>query len=176
MSGVELLPALLAAAATLLVAGVAKLHDPAPAAAALDALGFPAPRTVVRLAAAAELSVGGAVVARPSAAADAALAALYLAFAALVALQLRRGIVLSCGCLGAAEIPPSPFHLLLNTAVTGLAAAAALRPPTGLPDLIAAHPAAGILVAAAALAAARLVLTALVLLPPLLASYRPPAA
>ena len=167
-----LLPALLAAALLLVASGLAKLREPRPAVAALHALGIPAAALVVPVAGLVELAVGAASLATPRAAA--LVGVLYVVFACLVAAQLARGSTASCGCLGSADTPPSPLHLVLDLALAAVAFAAAAAPPASVISLLGAHPAAGTVVALAAAAAAFLLVAAASLLPPALSSYRRP--
>ena len=175
MNGNALLPALVAVSGLLVVSGAAKLRNPGPAAAALRSLGVRPARHVALAAACAELVTGIACLVRPGTAAP-VVGVLYLAFAGLVALELRRGIDGSCGCLGSAETPPSPLQLALDLAFAAIAFAAVRFPPQALPGLVAQHPLAGLFVAAAAAAATFLCAAALVLVPPALAAYRRPTA
>jgi hypothetical protein len=168
-----LLPALLAACLLLVVSGAAKLRNPRPAAAALRALGVPAATLVVPVAAVVELAAGVAGIAAPRTALFAG--ALYVVFACLVGAQLARGSTASCGCLGSADTPPSPLHLVIDAALAATAFAAAFSAPPGIVSLLGAHPAAGAVVAAASATAAFLLVSAASLLPAALASYRRPA-
>jgi hypothetical protein len=157
-----LLPLLLTAAGLLALSGTTKLRDPGPAAAALAV-----PTIVVRAAAVVEVVVAGSIVARPAAGAVAA-AGLYLGFAALVAVQLHAGATRSCGCLGAAQTPPSRAHVAVDVALAAVCAASAVATPAPLAAL--AHPVGVVVWIAAALVAA------LELTPQALAAYRRPGA
>ncbi|MCW2608064.1 MAG: hypothetical protein JWO60_2757 [Frankiales bacterium] len=119
----------LAAAALLVLAGAAKVLDPAPLVRALRSLGLPGGPLVVRLAAAAEVVVGVAALLTGSRAAALAVAASYALFTAVVVRGLLRGGVLaSCGCFGKADTPPTRTHAVVTA---GLAAVAlAVDPPT----------------------------------------------
>ena len=158
----------LASAALLVVAGGAKLVDPAPLVRALRSVGLPAPRLAVRAGAAGEVALGLAAALTGSALAAAGVALSYAAFTAFVLVALRRGGVLaSCGCFGKADTPPTRTHVAVTAAFAGVAAAVAVRPIGPLPDLLAAQPGSGVplLVAAAAVAGtAYLVLAVLPLL------------
>jgi hypothetical protein len=162
VSADALLPALLAAAALLVLAGAAKLRQPAEAVAFLASLGLPAPLLLVRASSLLEVAAGGAALVRPRAAA-AAIGLLYAVFAALVTVQLRQPASVPCGCLGAATIPPSRVHLALNLGCLAVAAAVVAAGPTSLLALAAANPLAaavallvGVAVAILATAATRL--------------------
>jgi len=168
-----LLPPLLLAAGLLVVSGAAKLRTPGPATSALRELGVPGAQWAVPAGAAAELAVAAAILVRPRQGAVAA-SVLFALFALLVAAQLRRGSTRSCGCLGAADTPPSRIHLVLNLLLAVAAAAAALRPPPPLAAELARHPVEATVVALAAATAAWLVAAGLPLVPAALAAYRRP--
>ena len=162
MSGDALLPGLLAVAALLVLAGAAKLRQPAAAAAFLGSVGLPATLLLVRASALLEVAAGGAALVRPRAAA-AAIALLFAVFTVLVAVQLRQPGSVPCGCLGAATAPPSRVHLSLNVSCLAVSVAAVAAGPASLPTLAAANPLAaalallvGITVALLAAAATRL--------------------
>ncbi|WCO68844.1 hypothetical protein PO878_08920 [Iamia majanohamensis] len=118
---------LLAAAAVLAVAGLAKLRRPAPTGLALARLGLPGTDPVVRALGALELAAAAlATVVGGWAAAPVAL--LYLGFAAVSTAQVRRaartGEVADCGCFGDSSAPVGWSHVLVNLALAGAAAAA----------------------------------------------------
>jgi hypothetical protein len=110
-----LTPLFAASAALLVVAGVAKLR----AAGRDRALGV------------AELALGAAALANPTAPVAALVACAYAAFAGHVIRLLATGDRAPCGCLGARSAPASRVHLALNLAAAGTACAAVLRPPHG---------------------------------------------
>jgi uncharacterized membrane protein YphA (DoxX/SURF4 family) len=120
-----------AAALLLLWSGVAKLRRPGPAAQMLVGLlrrPFPAQGLVVRLLGALELTVGLSVLVTGGRTALAALAACYLAFAA-VAARLATGVHQApCGCFGRSETPAGLVHLVVNLVAAAFAVAGALRP------------------------------------------------
>ncbi len=117
----------LAAAALLVVAGAAKVLDPAPLVRALRSLGLPGGRVLVRAGAAAEVVVGGAALTTGSRAAALLVAASYALFTAVVVRGLARGGVLaSCGCFGRADTPPTRTHAVVTA---GLAVVALLVEP-----------------------------------------------
>jgi hypothetical protein len=167
-----LLPLLLTAAGLLVASGVAKLRDPLPAASALAELGVPKARSVACVGAVLELLVAGLMVLRPTVGAPIA-AAMYVAFAALLVVQLRAGITRSCGCLGSAETPPSRVHVAVDLALAGVCGACAVTPPAPLEALT--HPA-GVIVWSAAAVTAWALVAALELLPRTLTAYKRPAA
>jgi hypothetical protein len=134
--GAAVLTPYLAGAGLLALAGVEKLRRPHYTQDALRALGLRSGNAVVRaigcievtVATAAVLSVLSGVGAAPAAA---AVALLYAAFAVAVARLVRSGTpVRSCGCLGAAETPPSHAHALVNVACAGAAALYVVDPTT----------------------------------------------
>jgi hypothetical protein len=146
-----LLPALLAAAAILVLAGLAKLWQPEPAVRFAATLGVPLPGVFVRVAAVVEIAVGLGALWRPRPAAI-AITLLYALFAGLVARQLRRGGGLPCGCLGAREVVPSRLHLWLNGACICVGCLAAVAPPPAFATFAAARPLAAVLVGFVAVA------------------------
>ena len=160
-----LLPLLLTAAGLLAISGIAKLRNPAPAAATLGV-----PELLLRGGAVVELAVAVLVAAAPGSGAIAA-ALLYLAFALLVAFQLRAGVTTSCGCLGSAQTPPSRVHVALDLALALVCTASAFDTPHPLAALTRG---AGAVVWAAAAAAAWMLVAGIELLPGALAAYRRP--
>ncbi len=133
-----LTPVLLAAAALLLIAGVAKLARPAPTSQALRTQGLPDRLELVRLLGAAEVVVALLALADLPLGAE-LLALSYAGFAAFVAAALVRGRPMtSCGCFAEPDVPPTPVHAVLTAALAGGCGVAALAPATGLPDLAAA--------------------------------------
>ena len=107
--------------------GALKVVRPADTAGALKQMGLPASPAVVRVGAAAELAIATAAVVDGSRPFAALVAVSYLAFAAFVAVALRRNVPLSsCGCFGAQETPPTAVHLALNLAAAATAGGVAL--------------------------------------------------
>jgi hypothetical protein len=151
MTGEILLPPLLAAAAMLVLAGVAKLQQPVPAIRFAATLSVPLPGVFVRVAALVEILVGVGALLQPRAAAI-AIALLYALFTGLVARQLRRGGGVPCGCLGARELPPSRLHLFLNGACVCVGCLAAFAPPPPFATFAAAQPLTAVLVGFVAVA------------------------
>ena len=146
----------LAAASLLVLAGLAKVRDPAPLVRALRSAGLSVPRALVRAAAAAEVALGAAALALGSQVAAALVALSYAGFTVFVMVALHRGgVPASCGCFGRADTPPSRTRAVLTLALAAVAAAVAVRPVGTLPGVLAATPAAGVplLLASAALAA-----------------------
>ena len=170
MSG-ALLPWLLAVALLLVLAGAVKLREPADAASFLGALGLPPSRLLVGAAAVVEIAAGGSALVWPRAAAV-AIALLYGIFTALVTVQLRRGVAVSCGCLGARTIPPSRVHLTANVLCAVIACAAVADPPPAFATVAASTPSAAALAAFAGAASALLAAAALTLFPATMGAWR----
>jgi hypothetical protein len=166
MTGEILLPALLAAAAVLVLAGAAKLREPTAAIRFAATLGVPLPGVFVRAAAVVEIAVGVGALWRPRPAAI-AIALLYALFTVLVARQLRRGGGLPCGCLGAREVVPSRLHLFLNGACAGVGCLAAFAPPPAFATFAASEPLAAVVVGLVAVAVGLLSQAGLVYAPTL---------
>jgi hypothetical protein len=121
------------ASGLLVVSGAAKLARPDPASRALRSAGLPGNRPAVRGLGLVEIAVGAACLAAPGPGTAAALTTLYVAFALfLTRLMTMDTAVSSCGCVGAAESPPTVLHVLLNIAAASAGALAALAPPRAL--------------------------------------------
>jgi hypothetical protein len=127
------------AAVLLIVAGLAKIRTPAPAAAMIAALLPRARRTawIARGAGVVEVAIGVAALAAGTRLAMAALALCYLVLTA-VAVRLATGPQrVPCGCFGAADATAGRAQVLLDAACLAVALGGALRPPgpvTGLFD------------------------------------------
>lgn len=130
------------AGAALVPSGLTKLRRPLATARALYAADLPASFVLVRVLAGAEVVMGCGMIAavlsgRGLEAAGIAVGTLYLLFAAFLGYVLIRDKALgSCGCMGAADLPPSWLHF----AVDALAASAACfvafsQPPDALARL-----------------------------------------
>jgi len=105
--------------------GAVKVHRPDSTARALREMGVPAPPTLVRLGAGAEVAIAAAAVTWASPPFVALVALSYLGFAGFVLVALRRGVPLSsCGCFGVADTPPTYGHLALDLAAAAVAVAA----------------------------------------------------
>lgn len=151
----------------LIVAGLGKLRQPLMARATLVALGRPGNLLGVRLLAIVEIVLGGLGLLVPSAVVLALVAALYVAFAAVV-LYLGRSVggVVSCGCFGHRDTTLSPAHALLNIAIAAVIAMRAIEGAAiGLPHLIRTHPVSGILYVVSLCVVTRLMLALLIELP-----------
>ena len=127
-----LAPAFAVAAALILVAGLAKLNAPAPAALALGRLGLPGSAGFVRLAGTVEVALGTACLISPGPLSAALLAAAYVTFAIVVAglVRLDSGSV-PCGCFGAGSFTANRVHVALNLLAAAVALACAFDPPGG---------------------------------------------
>jgi hypothetical protein len=123
------------AALLLVIAGAAKLVDPTRTAGALAALGWPSSPWLVRAGAAVELVLGAAALVVGGPALAMLVAASYLGFALFVMAALRAETpVGTCGCLGQADTPPSPAHVLVDGLLGAGAVAAAATEATALVD------------------------------------------
>ncbi len=126
---------LLLAALLLVVAGVAKLRRPAPTGLALAELGLPGADPAVRILGGVEVLAAVGAIALGGLAAG-AVAILYLGFALVTALQVRRsrrtGEAADCGCFGEAGAPVDATHAAVNLLLAAGALWAALAPADGL--------------------------------------------
>jgi len=166
----------LAAAALLVVAGAAKVLDPAPLVRALRSVGLRLSAGAVRAGAVVEAGVGVAAVLTGARPAALLVALSYAAFTGFVLLALARGGVLaSCGCFGKQDVPPTRTHAAVTGALAVVAAAVAVRPLGDLPGVLAATPGAGVPLLLATAALAAVLYLALALLP-LLATATAPRA
>jgi hypothetical protein len=124
----------MAAALLLAGAGAAKLVAPQAAAAMLTRVRRALRNSqhlavAVRVAGLFELATGAAVLATGSRLPAIAMAAWYLAFAALTVQLARRAPHTSCGCFGPVDAPVGGVHVLLNALCAAIGVAAAIRPP-----------------------------------------------
>jgi hypothetical protein len=133
------------AALLALGAGVMKLSRPHNTVVALDAvLGREVAPAAVRLGSAVEIAIGGLSLAGSRIGAV-ALAGSYVAFAAFVAVALRRGApVSSCGCFGEPDVPPTVGHVLFDVAAAISATVLAVRGPRPIGSLLADQPLGGV--------------------------------
>jgi hypothetical protein len=130
-------------ALVLAIAGVGKLSNPAPARAALRALGVRAPSSTVRALGAAEVALGVAAVVVGGVVLPLGVAAAYVAFG-IVAWRLR-GASVGCGCFGAASsAPPGGLHVGVDAVSAAIAAGAAGAGVPGVRAAWADLPAAGV--------------------------------
>ena len=86
---------------------------------------------------------------------------------------LRRGTASTCGCVGAADAPPSALHVALDLVATAAAVAVALWPVPSLGAAVAASPMAGIPLMIGLVGAGALLAVAVVEVPKAWSSYRP---
>jgi len=113
-------------AAVLAAAGTAKLRAPRTTTASFEALGLPAAGFLARLVPHLEVAAGAALVIVPRVGAVVA-AILLVAFTAVVAVAVRRGVDAGCACFGApTSRPVSATELARNAGLLALAAAAAV--------------------------------------------------
>lgn len=111
------------AALLALGAGLAKLWRPRSAVDAMHAVGLPSGTAAVRLGSLLECGVAVAAVVSSSWIARLLLALLYGAFTAFVAVALRSGRAVDCGCFGASGGTLGRRHLALTAALcAGVAA------------------------------------------------------
>ncbi len=127
-----LAPAFATAAALIVVAGLAKLNAPAPAALALGRLGLRGTPEFVRLVGTLEVALGAGCLLSPGPLSAALLAVAYLSFALAMAglLRLDAGSV-PCGCFGTGSFTATRAHLAFNLLAAAVAAACAVAPPAG---------------------------------------------
>ncbi|MGH9223703.1 MAG: MauE/DoxX family redox-associated membrane protein [Acidimicrobiales bacterium] len=135
----------LSAAALLALGGALKARRPGPTARALVSAGLRPLAPLARPLGVAEVAAGIGALAAGGPVFAALVAAFYAGFAGFVALTLLRAAPVSdCGCFGGTGSPPSAFHLVLNLAAAGVAAAVALGGGGGLADAVADQPLAGV--------------------------------
>ena len=117
---------LLAAAALLVVAGVAKIVRPASTIGALRSVSAPATALSVRIVGVAESTLGATALIIGGVVVDVSIAAAYAAFLTFVLIARRRGgAVASCGCFGREDTPPTGAHVIVTTLVAAVATVAA---------------------------------------------------
>lgn len=121
----------------LALAGVAKLRAPAPAGAALFALGLPSRAWIVRAIGAGELALGVAALAAPGTLTAALIALAYAGFVVVVAALARSAAGIPCGCFGAGSFTATRAHAAVDAGAAALAAAFALDPAGGPRDWLA---------------------------------------
>lgn len=121
----------------LALAGAAKLRAPAPAAAALFALGLPSRAALVRAIGLGELALGVAALAVPGPLTAAGVAAAYAVFALVVAALARSAPGIPCGCFGEGSFTATRAHAGVDAGAAALATAFALDPAGGPLDWLA---------------------------------------
>ncbi len=111
-----------AVAATLALAAIAKLREPARTVADFKALGLPLPSVLARVVPALEIAVAVALLAIPGWGAMAAFSLLVL-FTALLVSLIRSGQPIACACFGAvSDEPVSWVEVVRNVALLGATA------------------------------------------------------
>jgi len=106
---------------------------------------LPSSTLLIRVGGFAEAVVGVAALAVGDRVTAVLLGLSFLAFAAFVALALRRDApISSCGCFGKADTPPSRVHVAINLGAVAAAAGVAVQPSAGLPDVLSGQPLAGV--------------------------------
>ncbi|MBK5307076.1 MAG: hypothetical protein JJD92_10345 [Frankiaceae bacterium] len=130
----------LAGALLLIVAGVAKVHEPLSLVRALRAAGLrvraPLLARWVRIGAALEALLGLAALVHPGRIVALGVALSYAGFSVFVLRALRSGSPLaSCGCFGKTDTPPTPGHVAVTAAlaVAALVVARGSAPAVDLP-------------------------------------------
>ena len=125
-------PLLATAAGLLVLAGLSKLRAPLATRQALSTIGLRVGAGPVRALAAAELAIGLWCIVSPGPAAACCLAAAYLAFAAVMALLVRAGADVGCGCFGARSFRASRGHVALDLIAAAIGVGAAVSGPKAL--------------------------------------------
>jgi hypothetical protein len=163
-----------ATAMLLACAGMAKIVAPAAASALLGRVWSHAstPPPVIRVAGASEVVIGSYTVVSGTRAAAIALAACYLAFAAITTRLLLTGQRAPCGCFGRTDADVGIAHLVVNLIGVAIAGAAAVRPPGALCGLLDAGALTGVVAAGQAVLLAYLGFLSVTALPALAAARR----
>jgi hypothetical protein len=162
-----------AAAGLLVAGGVSKLRHPDPATSALAAARIPGPRIGARALGATETMAGVAALFVPSRAGAAAVAFLYLSFAAFIGLMATGRLAApSCGCVGRREVPPGWLHVALDLGAFAAALVAAARPPDSVAALVGSTPLGGVPALAGIALIGALAYLAVAYVPELFFSYR----
>lgn len=134
-----------AAAFLLLVAGVAKVSNPAPTQVALRTVGLPSTKLAAQALGFVEVIVAVIHVAVGNVVSGALIAALYLGFAVFSARLLRRSAgSVSCGCFGGDDTPVTTLHVWLNLVLAALTVASLFGSGAGLTKAMADSPWAGV--------------------------------
>jgi hypothetical protein len=130
-------------ALVLAVGGAFKVRDPAPTAHMLGSVGLPPSRALARVSGLVEIIVGLTAVVVGGRWAAAAVALLYLLFAALTARLLRVAPTTSCGCFGQLSSSASVVHVAANLVAAATTVAALLVGVDGFVELRNDQPAGG---------------------------------
>lgn len=167
------------AAGVLVWGGIAEALHPSGAAKALAAAGLPHRPILVRTLGVLEAVVGAACLLRPTPLTAAAMALIYAGFTVFVASMLVRRVPAgSCGCLGERDLPPTWLHVAF-TAIAAVVAGAVGVFSVEVGSILsqaAATPLAGVPYLAGVAAAGVLAALAVVHLPTLATTWRPPRA
>lgn len=133
------------AAVLLVIGGLLKGVRPDDTATALRESGLPGSPILVRVGGLVEAAIGAAALVTGSRLAAVLVAASYLAFAAFVAVALRRHTPLAtCGCFGKEDSPPTRFHVVFTAAAAAAGVAVAVQPGVGLGTIVRHQPLAGV--------------------------------
>jgi len=127
------------AAVLLVVAGAAKVLQPAPAVSAMRAVGLWSSAWLVRLGALAECAIGLAALTVDSTLARAAVAISFGGFALFLEVARRSGNVRDCGCFGQEGAAPSIRAVIVDVALALACAASLWAAPLPALDLLARH-------------------------------------
>ena len=162
------------ASGLLVASGIGKVLRPAPALSALRSAGMAwSPRLLARGIGVVEVAVGAAALSWPAAVTGGLVAGLYLAFAVFLVRLIRIGGASTCGCVGAADAPPSVLHVALDLVAASVAVAVALWPVPSMGSVVAASPFFGIPLVIGLAGAGALLAVAVVEVPRAWRSYRP---
>lgn len=121
-----------ALALVLAIAGVRKVLDPAPVAAALRSSGWPSSPVLGRLLGVIEVGASLAVLAVGGAVAAAAVGAVYLGFLVFIVSNKLRGADVPCGCFGESTTPPGVGHIAVDVVAVAAAVAGVISPVDGV--------------------------------------------
>ena len=160
----------------LAVAGAAKLVAPSGTAQALRAARLPASPVLVRVLGLAEITIGVATILVGGWVLPAAVALLYAGFSGFVAVRLRAGDTVGCGCFGASTAPLTSGHLVFDVAATLVAVLFVADPAPSLSTVLADQPWAGIPYLMLVALGVTLSVAVLTVLPATRAAAHPPAA
>ena len=131
MAALDLLPYL--AAGLVLVAGASKVRRPDTMADVLATIGVTSSRAPLILGLI-EILIGATALVAGGFVVWGAITALYLAFAVLLALLIRNGAIVSCGCFGHGSTPVGPRQVVADLATAALAATGVVSNTPGLID------------------------------------------
>lgn len=128
-----LVVSVVAVAWVVVVAGAAKLHDPAPLRTVLHSIGVTVPRAGVRAAGVLEIAMGVLVILLGSPLVMLAMGCAYLVFAGLLVVVARAGDPVSCGCFGARSSSAGWVGIVIDLGSAGVTlTGAAVAAPVGL--------------------------------------------